>query len=139
MLNERESRKPGFSEGAKVVLADGQEWTLPKPRLVFFPARGDDGKYLTRMRLSYGREYDPVFADAFRAESEGDEEAVVSAKMTLACMLLCSNYELDGDDLAGLLEIHPEDADSVAWWTALNDAVLSQARLATPEPAGKAE
>ena len=36
-LDEKSLRKPGFSEGHQVILADGQEWTLPKPRIRFKP------------------------------------------------------------------------------------------------------
>ncbi len=43
MLDEKALRKPGFSEGYRVTLADSQEWTLPKPKIRFKP-KVVDGK-----------------------------------------------------------------------------------------------
>ena len=42
-IDEKSRRKPGFTPGAAVVLADGQEWTFALPRLRLTPRRSGDG------------------------------------------------------------------------------------------------
>jgi hypothetical protein len=41
-LDERVLRKPGYSEGIKVTMADGQDWALAKSRIRFIPRVVDD-------------------------------------------------------------------------------------------------
>ena len=57
MLDEKALRKPGFSEGYRVTLADGQEWTLPKPKIRFKP-KVVDGKVEVGGGPSFGPEFD---------------------------------------------------------------------------------
>ena len=56
-LDEKALRKPSFSAGYKVALADGQEWTLPRPRIRFKPIIVD-GKVEVTGAPSFGPEFD---------------------------------------------------------------------------------
>ncbi|MDR3621552.1 MAG: hypothetical protein P4L85_19530 [Paludisphaera borealis] len=135
MLNEVALRKPGFTEGAAVVLGDGQEWHLPRIAATFFPAQTLDGKFSTRVRLTYGRAFDDAFAEAYRADVEADEEAVIAARMNLVCGLLRKNYNLDGDALAELLAIRTDEPETISMWLAVVETVVDQARVVNDEPA----
>jgi hypothetical protein len=42
-IDEKSRRKPGFTAGVGVVLADDQEWTFSPPRLRLSPVRSGDG------------------------------------------------------------------------------------------------
>lgn len=128
MLDEIESRKAGFTEGARVVLGDGGEWTLPAARPVFYPVV-DEGGIRTSARLSYGLEFEPYYAEAF-GDSPGDDlEAEIETKMRLAVLLLLKNYDLDEDAIAGLLSIRAGDLGSLEMWARLNQAIREGATL----------
>lgn len=96
-LDEKSLRKPEFSEGYKVKLADGQEWTFPKPlvwecRFVF-----EDEK--ATMLRKFPSEHIDAISDIF--DSDGIEQIEKCAN--LAAKLLKRNYELGNDDLRSLL------------------------------------
>ena len=80
---ERVSRRPGFSEGWRVRLADGQYWTLPLRKL--------DQADL---------KYDALVAAVHQAE---DRREALFAGHVLTIFLLDRNYALQPDDLSVLL------------------------------------
>jgi hypothetical protein len=129
MLDEASLRKPGFTEGARVTLADGGEWVLPKPRPVFFPTASPGEGIGLAVRFSYGLEYDPYFEEAFGPRDDGDFADEVEAKMRLAALLLLANYDLDDGRLADLLTLRAGSEGSLAMWAALNRAIYEQAAL----------
>ena len=117
-LDETALRKPGFAEGYKVRLADGQEWTFPKPRFRFRPKIGPDGRVEVGGGPSFGPEYDQQFEVLFGVvESDGFEQLRV--KLEMAVRLLQSNYELTANDLAELLVLEPGDQASEDRWDEL--------------------
>jgi hypothetical protein len=114
MLNEAEKRKPNFSErnSAAVVLADGQEWWIPKPWLEIRPVfRGGkaDGAYPA---YGYGPDLNRMIERVAEAELFTDQVAAVA---TLAASLLCWQYDLSDPDLDQLLAYRRNDPDSVEW------------------------
>jgi hypothetical protein len=87
-LDERSLRKPGFSEGSKVTLADGQEWVLPKPRIRFKP-RIVDGKVEIGGGSSFGPEFDDKL-DILLGVAEADPAERLRVKFEVAVRLLAT-------------------------------------------------
>ena len=84
MMDERSKRRPSFSEGAKILMADGQEWSLAKPSSEMLGSA--QFKAFTRGLLE--------------AEDRSD---LLRAEFALAINLLTSNYDLGPNDLQSLL------------------------------------
>ena len=124
MLVEAERRKDGFTEGNKVVLADGQEWTFPKPRLRFFPYRGDDGKIGLGAAGTFDQEYRDLFV-AFTECDKDDRFQVWTLTVQIACHLLLANYDLSDVELADLMPIVYDDEQNMEMWSALSPILLS--------------
>ena len=123
MLDERALRKPEFSEGHRVVLADGQEWTFPKPRIRFKP-RICDGKVEIGGGPSFGPEFDDQLDILFGiVEAEPIERLRV--KFEMAIRLLQANYELTDSDLGELLELEPGDASNDERWKQITRVVMA--------------
>jgi hypothetical protein len=101
MFDEKALRKPAFDEttSAPVVLADGQEWWLPKPWLEVRPVfRG--GKAVDTVGLmTAGGEFDALKNAVHDAENDG---AIVAAA-NLAAYMLTRNYDLADEQLSALL------------------------------------
>lgn len=123
-LDEMSLRREGFRDGYPVKLADGQEWTFPRPRLRFRPARGKDGKFA----LAGGWEHDEIYGELRDELLETDSEdlfSVLSISSTIACHLLLINYALSDDDLGALLPVDLDDDSNSEMWTALTPIVLA--------------
>jgi hypothetical protein len=125
MLNEKELRKSTFTEGNKVELADGQEWTFPRPRLRFFPHRGVDGKIGLGAQGTFDDEYRALFVEFADMDRDNVYE-VWSLRIRIACHLLLANYDLTDVQLADLLPAVFEDEANMQMWEALHPVLLSQ-------------
>jgi hypothetical protein len=122
MLNEAERRKPEFSEGYPVTMADGQRWILPKPRHRFRP------KIVAgRVEIAGGATFGP--------ESDGDLEILYGVvdvepgeflriKFAMAVRLLLANYTLSDDEVAELVVLEPGDPASDERWTQMTEAIM---------------
>lgn len=116
MLDETALRTPGFTEGYRVQLADGQEWTFPKPRLKFFPARGQDGKIELGGGATFDdEEYRSLMSEYFEVDRE-DLYAAWSCKVRVACHLLLRNYSLADEALTELLPVEFDDEANMEMW-----------------------
>jgi hypothetical protein len=124
MLDERALRKPGFSEGYKVTLADGQEWTFPKPRIRFRPKIGPDGRVGVGGGPSFGPEYDGSM-DVLFGIVEAEPIERLRVKFEMAIRLLQANYELTDSDLGELLELEPGDAANDERWKQITRVVMA--------------
>jgi hypothetical protein len=113
-LEEKSLRKPGFVEGCKVRLADGQERTLPKPKLRFKP-KIIDGRFEISGGPSFGPEFDDKL-DILFGITDADPSERLRTKFELAVKLLAANYELEPDNFAELVVLEPGDraTDSLA-------------------------
>ncbi len=122
MRDERALRRPGFSEGHPVTLADGQEWTLPKPRIRFKP-KVVDGRVEVGGGPSFGPEYDTQLDILFGvADVEPVEQLRV--KFEMAVRLLSANYDLTPEDFAELIVLEPDDPASDDRWEQLTRAIM---------------
>jgi len=102
MLDEKSLRKPGFSDGYKVTLADGQDWTFPKPRIRIGPRVGPDGA-VTVKRTAFGPEYDESLDILFGVVEPENPGEYTRVKFEMAVRLLSANYDLTPAQLGELL------------------------------------
>jgi hypothetical protein len=130
MLDERALRKPGFSEGYKVTMADGQDWTLPKPRIRFKP-RIVDGRVEIGGGPSFGPEFDDKL-DILFGVSDADPSERLRVKFEVAVCLLAANYDLEPDAFAELIVLEPGDAASDERWEQLSNAIMGIAPKPSP-------
>ena len=129
-LDEKSLRKPGFSGGIKVTLADGQEWTLPKPRIRFMP-RIVDGKVEIGGGPSFGPEFDDKL-DILFGVAEADPSERLRIKFEVAVRLLAANYDLKPENFAELIVLEPGDPASDERWEQLCDAMMGIAPKPLP-------
>ena len=129
-LDEKALRKPGFSEGVKLTLADGQEWVLPKPRLRFKP-RIVNGKVEIGGGSSFGPEFDDKF-DILFGIVDAEPAERLRIKFEVAVELLATNYDLKPGDFARLIVLEPGDPESEQRWDQLCDAIMGIAPKPSP-------
>jgi hypothetical protein len=125
MLDEKALRKPVFSEGHPVILADGQEWTLPKPRIRFKP-RIVDGKVEIGGGPSFGPEFDDKLDILFGVA------AADPVKFEVTVRLLATNYDLKPENFAELIVLEPDDPASDERWEQLCNAIMGIAPKPSP-------
>lgn len=134
-LDEIALRTPEFRDGPKVRLADGQEWTFPRPRFRVFPAEARDGEVTPGYRPTYGAAFDRMLELFFGVESctTGD---LFEMRFKAACDLLRRNYRLSTADLATLLFYEEDDAESEARWSAIDAILVGAPPKKGPSPDG---
>ena len=130
MLDEQKLRKPGFSEGYKVTLADGQEWTLPKPKIRFKP-KIVDGKVEVAGGPSFGPEFDEQLDVLFGVVDVPPIERL-RVKFEMAVRLLNANYDLKPEDFGELIVLQPDDQTSDERWEQLTRAIMGIAPKPSP-------
>jgi len=130
MLDERALRKPGFSEGYPVRLADGQDWVFPKPRIRFRPKIGPDGRVEVG-RTAFGPEFDASF-DVLFGVTEAEPGEQMRVQFEMAVRLLSANYELTAEQLADLIVFEPGDEASDERWGQLSRALMGIAPKPSP-------
>jgi hypothetical protein len=101
MRTEAELRRPDFTGGTPVRLADGNEWSIPRPVIRISPRLDDAGKVAgLSARTTFGAEFD----DLIRSIQEPPEGANrVTLLLTLAVDLLDKNYTLTPEEKAEVL------------------------------------
>jgi hypothetical protein len=130
MLDEQALRKPGFTEGYKVALADGQEWTFPRPRIRLKP-KIVDGKVEIGGGPSFGPEYDDQLDVLFGA-AEVDPVERLRVKFEMAVRLLAANYDLKPEDCAELIVLEPGEPASEERWEQLSNVLSGIAPKPSP-------
>lgn len=126
MKPEPECRRPEFSEGCKVKLADGQEWTFPKPILSLAPYRKEDGSLGLQRRAPFGAEFAAMFdryIDKMAGETEDDLLAFLTLRVVLAVELLSRNYDLTDDEIQELFILDLDSPESTAMCHAIDEVL----------------
>lgn len=142
---EAEARRPSFRGDVPVILCDGQQWYLPRPRLraFSFRPRGEDGNLDLAGVTDLGAEYDFRVEEAWVASLKGTLKATDVA--WLARALLAANYDLSERDYYALLQLVPvvEGADpeaaeearrNQAMWAAIWEVAGDAQMWGTPDP-----
>jgi hypothetical protein len=130
MLSEKELRKPTFSEGHAVTLADGQKWTFPKPRILLVP-KIVNGKVEIGGGATFGPEYDDQL-DALFGTREVDPAERLRLQFEVAVRLLQSNYDLCDEEVSQLIVLELGDPASDERWEQLTDVLLGNAPKPSP-------
>lgn len=111
-LNESSLRRPEWTEGRKVVLGDGQEWTFPKAKRVLYPSRSAEGKIGISMSPPFG----PEFHELSRAvDVPAGVPVPFGPLVTCAGTLLVRNYDLSDDQLGEILSLDLSEAIRPMW------------------------
>lgn len=119
--DEARSRRPDFLGGPAVRLADGQEWSFPKPMVRIRP-RVEGGKVVAVAgSFTFGGDYDRKI-EAYHSAADGSEQSV--ALMGMAVDLLTRNYDLGDDDLADLFTFTVGDEAGDAMRREITEVVL---------------
>lgn len=121
MLNELELRKPGFSEGSPVVLADGGIWIFPKSRIRFRP-KMVDGKIEVSGGAAFGPEFDDQ-VDVLFGIVDAEPGEYLRVQFEMAVRLLQSNYDITVPQIADLIEMEPGNPESDERWSAMRNVL----------------
>lgn len=115
-LDEAALRRPEWTEGTKVRLCDGQEWTFPRPVIGFTPVR-KDGVWTAEQRPPYGDEFqaEKTAYLAMPRDTMDQYVAWVGKRINLAAELLYRNYDLTDDQLVELLDMSDDDQCIDMW------------------------
>lgn len=106
MADEQALRRPTFVEGARVPLADGQTWSLPR-------RRADQAD----------PEYDEMLKVVFEAEDEAER---LRSELALTIFLLSRNYQLTPEAYQELLDFPPGDPTLVELQQAVHALAVEQ-------------
>ncbi len=128
---ESERRRPEFLGGRAVRLADGQEWTVPLPRVRMKPRRDESGEVQLAAFFTFGDAYDLKWARLNQARDVIEEKAAIC---NLAFDLLQRNYDLSDEECAELLAWFEGDDAGTAMLSALYD--IASGIAPKPSPGG---
>jgi hypothetical protein len=122
-------RRPGFTEGPRIVLGDGQAWAFPRPRLRLYPVRAADGRLTVGGGMGYNSDYADL-VDQLVDCDPGDTTARLALQFQMAASLLELNYTLGDRDLRRLLAVDLADPACESRWTQINQVLLGR----SPKP-----
>jgi hypothetical protein len=129
-IEEKSRRKPDFLGGQGLLMADGQDWIFPKPRVRFAPSDDSTGYTIV---LDAGDGYQELinkYREVYDAPSSSIESRL-SAEMAIGVFLLRRNYELTTQEMSGILQYAlDEDTDPEGY--RIRDQVLDLAFGHTP-------
>ena len=111
--DETQSRRRGvFREGWRVTLADGRDWVFPEA---------------VREVVATNPEHEGLVRAIVEADDERDR---FLAELALTIFLLRSNYDLEPEEIQGLLTFHPGSPEEAAWRRSAADVVADHVRAA---------
>ncbi len=125
MLDEPALRRPAFREGPRIALADGQQWTFPRPWLRLYPVRGQDGAITIGGGPGYGPAYEDL-VDRLVESDPTDTAGRLGLQLAMAAHLLLLNYQLADSDLRRLLVIDLADPTCEGRWSQINQVLLGR-------------
>jgi hypothetical protein len=128
MLDEISLRKTEFVEGHRVILADGQSWSFPRPKIRFVP-KLVDGKFEVSGGASFGPEFDANL-DVLYGVTESDGIERLRVKFEMTCRLLMANYSLTPENLAELVVVEIGDPASEERWQQTTEVLFGN----SPKP-----
>jgi len=125
MLDEASLRRPDFSEGHRVVLGDGQAWTLPRPWLRLYPVRDPNGQITVGGGVGFGTEFEAL-VDDLTASDPDDLAGRLAIQFRMAALLLTRNYHLTDRDLRELLVVDASDPKCRERWSEINQVLMGK-------------
>ncbi len=125
MLDESALRRPDFSDGHRVILGDGQPWTLPRPWLRLYPVRGPEGQITVGGGVGFGAEFEALMDD-LTASDPDDLTGRLAIQFRMAALLLTRNYRLTDRDLRELLVVDASDPACRERWAEINQVLMGR-------------
>jgi len=112
-------KRPDFTPGREITLADGQKWTFPLPVIELVPDDNDAG-FKILAAAGEGDEYGRLYNRWYESD---DLIESVGAILGMARILLRRNYALETADLARILRVSlcEWDEDGKAMFNAVRD------------------
>ena len=123
-FDEQALRRPEFTEGYRVTLGDGQEWTFPKPTLRFFPRKAADGSIGMGGGFGHDAEYQALRDELIETDDENGYD-LMRIQVSIAALLLLKNYDLTNDHLSMLLPLVPGDDANEEMWSNLMPVMMA--------------
>ena len=134
-------RKEDFRADVPVILADGQTWFLPRPRIRLRP-KIVDGKATIAQENSFGLEYMELVSEYYRTQAdEGNWNEWIVASFDLAVSVLLRNYELSPEEIESLIYFdfsEPPDPLSREMFETFRDVSLGIQKKTSPDSTGLA-
>lgn len=130
MRPEPECRRPEFTEGCKVKLGDGQEWTFPRPILRVVPTRDESGGFSLRQAPPFGPEYQADLERYLNHDhaDDGSFYEGLEIRAGLAVKLLLRNYDLSDAEIQELIYLEPNPSpECIEMWSGIEGAVVGRA------------
>ena len=125
LLDEKALRKPEFEPGVKLMLADGQDWEVPKPALRVYPKfapdnRTDKQKFMGSEReleiealavaINFGANPETrIEYDIRELDDTATDNEWIRIRFQHMYRILRLNYNIGGDEAARLLIIDNKD------------------------------
>jgi hypothetical protein len=134
-LDEQALRRPEFSAGVPIRLADGQTWHFPKPTIDLFPVVDRAGQVAVGGAASFGPEYDDLVEAFYRARSHSPADQL-QALFALGVDLLGRNYLLAPEHFRGVLRFQAGHEAHETMWQEILDVALGASPKASPVGAG---
>ena len=126
MLDERALPRPGFTEGPRIVLGDGQAWAFPRPLAAALPGA-------RRRRPAHGRGRPGLRAPTSPTSSTSSSIATPTTRRPgwpsssrWPASLLAATTTLTDRDLRRLLAIDLADPALRAAWAQINQVLLGR-------------
>lgn len=123
MLDEKALRKPEFTEGFRIVLADGQSWSFPEAVFRLFPVVDPSGTVSVGGRRSYGKDHDQII-DALMGGEDVEEFERLRLRFSAAVSLISRNYDLTPEDMASLLVLDRSRPETIEAWAKIDRIIL---------------
>jgi len=124
--DENALRKPGFIEGTRIVLGDGQAWSFPPVKIRIYPDVADDGSLTARFKPTYYADGMEKEVDALFGVGSPDAVEYLTAQFSVAVKLLKSNYDLPNAAFSELLGWVRDDPTSEKMWDKVRAIVMGR-------------
>jgi len=125
MHDERALRRPSFSEGYAVELADGQRWVFPAVRIRMEPDEAEDGSIEVRYRKVYAADIQAEL-DVLLGVADSTDMEYRETEMKLAARMLRCNYDLPKGAIPELLGYYADDRSGQERWGKIIGAILGR-------------
>lgn len=137
-LNEVEKRRPDFVPGTPVVLADGQAWSLRRPRVWFIVDDGNASGWRACLELDDGDDYQSLLdalygARAIYNDGADDGSVIIRSQLNLGRRLLLANYDLTPEEVGRILR-YAYDSSANPEGCRIRDEVMAVAEGHGPKP-----
>ena len=132
MIDEVSRRRPDFSPGVSVTLADGQRWHLRRPAIRVEPVMASGEVTAVLVGLSGVPDYDDLCAELY-GERGGSVVSGWKVRFSIGVILLRGNYSLSDSEYMSLLSWLEDCAVCRDAWETIVDVFLGVSPKLAPD------